>query len=229
MHTDIGLALGPLLGNVGAVPVYPEPPHCNQLALSDLGEHLVVRMMRKGMIVDPDHLSVRARRRALDVIDAADYPGIVSSHSWADVDSYPRIQRLGGLVGPYAGASTSFARRGGELHRQRPKGRRFAVGYGSDVGGLGAQGPPREGDDPVEYPFKSFDGSPSPSIASAAASARSTSTWTGWPTTGSIRTGSRRCARWPVAAVVREMSRGAEAYLRMWEAAIKRGKDLHEL
>ena len=60
-------------------------------------------MIAKKMIIDPDHLSVRARQQLLDIVEKERYSGIVSSHSWSTPDSIPRIYRAGGFVTPYAG------------------------------------------------------------------------------------------------------------------------------
>ena len=43
------------------------------------------------MIIDPDHLSVRARNQLLDIVEAARYSGIISTHSWSTPDAIPRI------------------------------------------------------------------------------------------------------------------------------------------
>lgn len=69
---------------------------------------MIQRMSEKGMIIDPGHLGVIARDGALDLLEDRRYPGVISSHSWADVDSYPRIHEMGGLVTPYAGDSEGF-------------------------------------------------------------------------------------------------------------------------
>ncbi|MEA2462116.1 MAG: hypothetical protein QOH90_2293, partial [Actinomycetota bacterium] len=55
---------------IGLVPIYPDPPHCNRQGLTPLGVHLVNRMMDKGMMIDPDHMSVRARNHLLSVVEA---------------------------------------------------------------------------------------------------------------------------------------------------------------
>ena len=47
----------------GQLPVYPPGPHCNPKGLTPLGEHLIRSMMRKGMIVETDHMSMKARGR----------------------------------------------------------------------------------------------------------------------------------------------------------------------
>ena len=41
-------------------PVYPPAPHCNTRGLTDLGRHVVRRMMDRRMIVNPDHMSQAA-------------------------------------------------------------------------------------------------------------------------------------------------------------------------
>jgi hypothetical protein len=141
----------------GAVPIYPKPPHCNVKGLSDLGEHLVRRMISRGMIIDPDHLSVLARKQLLALVEAQDYSGIVSSHSWSTADAYPRIYRLGGVVTPYAGSSTSFAETWKERRSERDPRFYWGFGYGADMNGFGHQGGPRASakDNPVRYPFRS--------------------------------------------------------------------------
>ena len=58
-------------------------------------------MMRRGMIIETDHMSMKARRQTLDIVEANNnYPGVISSHSWGDPGSQKRIEKLGGLVGP---------------------------------------------------------------------------------------------------------------------------------
>ncbi len=145
----------------GTAPLYPNAPHCNALGLSDLGEHLVRRMVRKGMIIDPDHLGVYARRQVLSIVEAERYSGVVSSHTWSTPDAEKRILNAGGFITPYAGASTTFVKKYRELQAVRNPRWRTAAGYGADANGLGRQGPPRPdaAKNPVTYPFKSFDGS----------------------------------------------------------------------
>jgi hypothetical protein len=90
-----------VFGPTGLTPAYGPAPHCNVRGLSKLGAHLVKRMIAKKMIVDPDHLSVRARQQLLDIVEDKRYSGIISSHSWSTADSIPRIYRLGGFVTPF--------------------------------------------------------------------------------------------------------------------------------
>ena len=73
-----------------------------------LGAHTVHGMIDRGLIVDVDHMSVAARRSALDLLEAARHSGVISSHSWSTPEAYPRIYALGGFTAPYAGGSTGF-------------------------------------------------------------------------------------------------------------------------
>ncbi len=52
----------------------------------DLGEYLIRRMIAKKMIVDPDHLSVVARKQTMAMIEEQKYSGVVSSHCWSTPD-----------------------------------------------------------------------------------------------------------------------------------------------
>jgi microsomal dipeptidase-like Zn-dependent dipeptidase len=101
-------AIYQLFGPEQVAPVYDSPAHCNRRGLTDLGKHLISQMAERGMVFDPDHMSVSARKSALDLLESIDYPGVISSHSWSTPDAYPRIYRLGGTVMPYAGDSTGW-------------------------------------------------------------------------------------------------------------------------
>jgi hypothetical protein len=204
----------------GEAPVYPAPPHCNAKGLSSLGEYLLTRMMNKGMVIDPDHMSVLARNQTLALLEARKYSGVVSSHSWSTPDAYPRIYKLGGVITPYAGDSTGFVKEWKAIKPMRDPRFYFGFGYGADMNGFGAQGPPRPdaAKNPVVYPFKSFDGK---------------------QTIDKQRTGERvwdinkdgvaHYGLYPdwiedlrkIAGdeIVNDMGRGAEAYLQMWERA----------
>ncbi len=144
----------------GALPLYPAAPHCNARGLTELGEHLVRRMMEKGMMIDPDHMSVVGRHQLLNLVEAERYPGMISSHSWSDPAAMPRIYGLGGVVTPYAGSSESFVRAWRETKPGRSDRFHFGFGYGADMNGFGSQGGPRGADaeNPVTYPFKAIDG-----------------------------------------------------------------------
>jgi hypothetical protein len=154
----------------------------------------------------------------MSLLEAARYSGVVSSHSWSTPDVVPRIYDLGGVITPYAGSSTGFVKAWSEIRTKRNPKYYFGFGYGADMNGFGAQGGPRVGSNPVKYPFKSFDGK---------------------VTLDRQRSGQRvfdinedgvaHYGLYPdwiedlrkIAGdqIVTEMSRGAEAYLQMWERA----------
>lgn len=151
-----------------AAPLYPPAPHCNSLGLTDLGAHAVRRILDRGIIFDPDHMSAAGQREALDLIEheiiperqaeAADehgpevLPALISSHSWANDVSYQRILQLGGHVAPMNGSADSFANRWAQRREWAddllPDGVTFGMGYGADVNGFASQPGPR--DDPAQ-------------------------------------------------------------------------------
>jgi hypothetical protein len=204
----------------GIAPVYPAGPQCNTRGLSPLGEHLVRRMMEKKMIIDPDHMSVAGRNQLLAIVEAANYSGIVSSHSWSTEDSIPRIYQLGGVVTPYAGNSTTFAETWRKYKPMRNPRYYWGFGYGADMNGFGAQGSPRKtaNQNGVEYPFKSFDGKQT--VDRAHAGQR---TWDinneGVPHYGLYPDWVEDLRKIAGDEIVEDMGRGAEAYLQMWERA----------
>ncbi|RNL60488.1 hypothetical protein EFK50_19385 [Nocardioides marmoriginsengisoli] len=143
-----------------AVPIYPAKHHCNTLGLSGLGAYTIKSMAKRHMLFDPDHMSVKARKQSLNLIDKINYPGVVSSHSWSTPDAYPRIYQEKGFITPYAGDSTGFvAKWKRHLTWANPR-TYWGFGFGADINGLGAQGDPRPGasKNPVKYPFTALGG-----------------------------------------------------------------------
>jgi hypothetical protein len=164
-------------------------------------------------------MSVLARKQALDLLEANRYPGVVSSHSWSTPDAYPRIYKLGGFIAPYAGSSEGFVKKWKALKPMADKRYYWGLGYGADMNGFGAQGPPRLGaKNPVEYPFKSFDGAVTLDRPK-----------TGERTWDINKDGVAQYGLYPDWVedlrmqagdqIVDDMARGAEAYLQMWERA----------
>ena len=201
----------------GTAPLYGQPPHCNELGLSPLGAHLVTRMMERGMVIDPDHLSWRARQQLLDLVEQRGYSGVVSSHSWSTPDAIPRILRLGGVVTPMAGTTTDFAAAWRETREQRDPRFYWGIGWGADMNGFASQGGPREGGN-VSYPFRSFDGH----LVDRQRSGQRVydinvdgvahyGLFPDWVEDLRLIAGQD---------VVDDLGRGAEAYLQMWERAV---------
>ena len=209
-----------------ALPLYPPPGHCNARGLTTLGEHTIEALAQRNMIFDPDHMSVKARASALDSIDRLDYHGVVSSHSWATPDAYPRIYEEGGFITPYAGDSTGFVDKWRTHVGWADPRYYWGIGYGADMNGLGAQGNPRGASvsNPVTYPFKGIEGV---TIRRQTAGLR---TWDintdgvaqyglypDWIQDLAKVAGAQRAADGK--NISEDISRGPEAYLQMWERA----------
>jgi microsomal dipeptidase-like Zn-dependent dipeptidase len=149
----------PLAGQ--GLPIYPPGPVCNVRGLTSLGEYLINQMIDRGMIIETDHMSVRARTRAMAILESRGHSGVITSHSWGDATSIKRIQALGGFVGPYANSTNDFIAEWREVRETRSGTYLWGVGFGTDTNGLGKQPSPRPGavdDNPVTYPFTSYDG-----------------------------------------------------------------------
>ena len=198
---------------LGVAPIYPNDSNCNARGLTDLGDHAIRRLMQDRIVIDPDHLSVKARKSVMDLIEARRYSGAVSSHSWSSFDVIPRIYKVGGVVAPMQADAPGWIKTWKETKAQRDKRFYFGFGYGADQNGLASQVEPREG---VTYPFKSFDGKVTfqrdksgerlfDFTKDGVAHYGMFPDW--WE---NIRTAGG-------AGAVRDMARGAEAYLQMWE------------
>ncbi|WP_433255760.1 Coagulation factor 5/8 type domain-containing protein [Streptosporangium sp. CA-135522] len=143
-----------------SLPLYPPAPHCNTRGLTKLGEYMLAGMMKRGMLVEIDHMSVKAADQTLDILEAAGYPGVISSHSWADPNYFRRIYRLGGMITAYGSQAGQFAEEWRRTKALRDEQHVSGFGYGLDANGMGPLPSPRptSSGNPVVYPFKSFDG-----------------------------------------------------------------------
>ncbi|WP_030866774.1 discoidin domain-containing protein [Streptomyces sp. NRRL S-37] len=141
------------------VPSYDEDARCNVRGLTELGEYAVRGMMERNMMLEIDHMSVKATGRVLDIFEAASYPGVISSHSWMDLDWTERVYGLGGFVAQYMHGSEGFVDEADRTEALRDE---YGVGYGygTDMNGVGGWPAPRGADapNPVTYPFRSVDG-----------------------------------------------------------------------
>jgi hypothetical protein len=179
-------------------------------------------MADRGMLIDIDHMSVKARQQALDLLATRGYAGVVSSHSWATPDAYDRIYAAGGFTAPYAGDSTGFAAAWQERRAAASAAGGdgfFGIGFGADANGLGTQGGPRQGaaENPVTYPFIGLGGVTVDRQVS------------GERVFDINRDGVAHYGLYPdwiedlrkIAGdeIVEDLSRGAEGYLRTWERA----------
>ena len=204
----------------GQLPVYPPGPHCNPKGLTALGEHLIRSMMRKGMIVETDHMSMKTRRQVLTILESENYPGVISSHSWGDPGSQKRLEHLGGIVGPISSVSTEFAKEWRFARENRDPRFFFGTGFGSDINGLHSQPPPRPGaaQDPVTYPFRSFDGGSLIYRQHSGTRVYDINT-DGVDHYGLYPDWIEDLRKVAGPQIVDDMANGAEAYLRMWARA----------
>lgn len=202
--------LAPYLPVGRVAPVYPEAPHCNPRGLSALGEHALDGMMQRGMLVEIDHMSVKAAARTLDLLEAANYPGILSTHSWMDPHFTERLYRLGGLVTQYGHDADEFV---AEMEADESLRERYDVGYGfgMDMNGFGGTPAPRAGS-AVTYPFGTLGGSVADRQVTGAR------TWDynvdGVPHYGLVPDWVEDLRSLGGQEVVAELARGAESYLR---------------
>ena len=150
-------ALAQLGVTSGTLPTYPPAPHCNTRGLTELGRHLERQMMKRHMIINPDHMSQRAVDDTLTLAEAHRYSGVISPHGWMDPGNWPRIWKLGGLAFPDSATSTEYLE-AYRKHRPRRTPYLLGWGYGADLGGLAAQPDVPQGKGRVSYPFKSYDG-----------------------------------------------------------------------
>ncbi|MBI2733175.1 MAG: membrane dipeptidase [Aquabacterium sp.] len=176
VSSSVKAALGP--NNIiskaidGAI-IYQDPPkgysHCNAGTLTSKGAFLQVEMMKRGMILEADHLSPKAYDVFLGIARAYDYPFVFShalTHQQArGFDTWKEPLALGGAAYPML-TENSVGRI--DTIRQHAAQRRAmgafeAVGWGSDNNGMVGL-PNACGQDaggkctPVTYPFKSLDG-----------------------------------------------------------------------
>ncbi|MEO7941785.1 MAG: hypothetical protein ABIR34_00145, partial [Marmoricola sp.] len=203
-----------------SLPLYPAPHHCNSFGLTDLGAHTIEGLAKRHMLFDPDHMSVKARKASLDLVESMDYSGVLSSHSWSTPDAYPRIYAEKGFITPYAGDSAGFVEKWKRhLTWANPK-TYWGIGFGADINGLGAQGDARPNaatDHPVTYPFTTLGG------------VRVGQQVSGQRVYDINKDGVAHYGLYPDwiqdlkmqsgPDIVKDMARGPEAYLQMWERA----------
>jgi len=204
----------------GALPVYGQPPYCNTLGLSKLGEHAIREIINRRMIFDPDHMSVLGRNQALNLVESKDYSGLISSHSWSTPNALPRIYKLGGLITPSSSEADDFVEEWQNLRSAYSGRQYFGVGYGADQNGFATQPGPRDpaAGPQVSYPFRSLDGSTQVMPQTSGSQVYDINSdgiahyglYADWYEDLRLVGGPE---------IARDMARGAEAYLQMWERA----------
>jgi hypothetical protein len=206
----------------GAIlPVYPPPPHCNRRGLTALGAHAIDQIIKRGMIFDPDHQSVKGRDQALNLLESRRYSGVISSHSWSTPAASPRIMALGGVMTPSSKDSESFIHKWEHVRSARRGRQFFGFGIGADQNGFASQGGPRGEDarNPVTYPFKSWDGKQTIHRHKSGNRVWDINT-DGVAHYGMYADWFEDLRRISGGEIIRDLSRGSEAYLQMWERAV---------
>src|SRR4051794_27224139 len=110
----------------GTIPAYPPAPHCNTRGLTALGRHVIRRMMKLKMIVNPDHMSQRGVDGTLDELEKQKYSGVISPHGWMDPGNWPRLWKLGGLAFPGHSSASSYV---AEWKKYRPRRTPYMTGW----------------------------------------------------------------------------------------------------
>jgi hypothetical protein len=139
-------------------PVYPPGPNCNVRGLTDLGHKLINLMVDDKLLVEVDHMSVKARDATLKILQERHYSGVLSGHEWSDKHSYKPILDLGGMVGGRANNVEDFVDDWKKYSAMASPKYFFGWGYGPDANGLGDLPSPSTDDHPVVYPFKTYRG-----------------------------------------------------------------------
>lgn len=147
-----------------------EGDFCQNHGLTPLGETLLDEMMMRGMVIEIDHFSRRSYARAMEILEDKDYPAAGTHGTNINGELYA----LGGVSKTGIRTCRTPGEQGSQLQRVTDRvaqieqnGGYPAEGFGFDLNGFaGAPGPrfgPNSGcadpqQDPVTYPFESFDG-----------------------------------------------------------------------
>ena len=136
---------------------------CNAKGLTALGSYLVGRLIARHMLIEADHLSQKARASVLAIAESRHYP-VVSSHTgtggeWTG-SQLRRLYAMGGLASATADAAPELTKKIARFRGYIGPGHNFCIGLGTDTGGFNAQPGPRPdaAAHPLRYPFKSYDG-----------------------------------------------------------------------
>jgi len=235
---DPFVALLPLLQAVQEPPL--EGNWCQKFGLTALGEHLMVELMKRGMIIDVAHLPKRSLTRAYELLEERDYPATKTHGSTND----GRIYRHGGMAGTRLGRCSAPGQPGAmvagmkqRIAQAAAEGAYPAEGLSFDLNGFAGGPRPRFGADspcsapqenPVTYPFTSYDGAitfTEPHLGNRTVD---------FNTEGMIHIGllpeliedARRDGA--TDADLEPLFRSAEAYVRLWERAEARAKAMAE-
>ena len=133
---------------------------CNSRRLQPIGRHLIQGIIKRGMILDIDHMSYATMQDTMAMLEEHRYSGFVSSHSWFHDQKATQktFQTLGGLIAPFNDRPSRFAQKVRQyMDKMEDSSLPVAVPIGSDIQGVAAQARADEGLE-LSYPFQSWDG-----------------------------------------------------------------------
>ncbi|MFE6995180.1 discoidin domain-containing protein [Microbacterium sp. NPDC057659] len=196
------------------VPTYTAGKNCNTRGLTSLGEYALKAMMARNMMIELDHMSVKAASRSLDIVEAAGYPGVLSSHSWMDERMVSRLYALGGFKTGYPGSAEGFV-----TEWKRDAAARSTAGggygFGLDFNGVGSHPGPDASPTKITYPFSAAGGV---KLERQVTGERTFDLNTdGFAHYGLLPDYVEQIRLAGGKAVVDDLMRGAEGYLRTWE------------
>jgi hypothetical protein len=209
--------------------------------LTDLGEFLMLEMMKRGMVIEVDHMPRKTYKRAYELLVENDYPA-VGSHGR---NNNGLLYQLGGVSKSNFGRCRSRAEPAtmdddfqARIQMMRDKGAFPAEGFGFDLNGFAGAPKPRfvekngcpdpQTDAGITYPFKSYAGDVTleqPIVGNRTLD---------FNTEGMVHLGL-------VAELIEDVRRdgvsdeeleplfkSAEGYLRMWEKSERRGAEINQ-
>lgn len=119
--------------------------HRNSIGLTEKGRFAIPYMMKKGFLIDIDHMSEKMANEVLEIAIANDYPvnsghngprGEAGSEAGRTLKQYEQLKQIGGMVGTGHGANaTDFVK---TYHQVAQIMGYSHVGFGTDVGGFSA-------------------------------------------------------------------------------------------
>ncbi len=213
---------------------------CQNHGLTPLGEFLIQELMRRGMIIEIDHLPRRGYVRAFEMLEAQDYPAAATHGTNFDGNVYA----LGGIsksgLGRCHDPETPKASIQGYLSRIaliEEMGGFPAEGFGFDLNGFAGAPGPRFGENgicnkpqsnPVTYPFTSWAGDitfTEPRVGERVIDFNTE----GFAHIGLLPELIEDVLRDGVThEELTPLFKSAEGYIRMWEKAEARGADIRE-
>lgn len=161
-------ALGPYISEITSGGL--DGDWCQNAGLTALGEHLLLEMMRRGMVIEIDHFPRRAYQRVFEMLVENDYPA-TGTHG---LNNGGRLYELGGVsktglgrCGDPMNPGAMTNRLAGRITQLEAAGAYPAEGFGFDMNGFASAPGPRFGpeagcsepqENPITYPFDSYRG-----------------------------------------------------------------------